>query len=139
MNDSKERWATMARARIDLPAVPTSVAEARHFLVRVAAEWRLPASQRDLAELLVAELAGNAVIHAATPFCLEVCSGEAEAEDDRLHVRVTDGCDRPPVLLESPPDADRGRGLAIIDGLAEVWGVESTPTGKSVWFTVAPR
>jgi hypothetical protein len=42
---------------------------------------------------------------------------------------------RPPT--EPCPDAERGRGLAIVHGLARSSGVRPEPGGKTTWFTLA--
>jgi hypothetical protein len=61
-----------------------------------------------------------------------------------LRVAVTDGSTRPPVrrrrvpgrpLSVDPGSADHGRGLAIVEGLAQQWGCEPAVQvpGKTVW------
>lgn len=118
--------------RIDLPPVAASVAAARRFVGDAACGWGVPAADASVIEMLVSELAANAVVHAASSFAVV-----AKLVGGSMHVAVEDACPAEPVLLEAPPEADRGRGLAIIDGLAEAWGVDRRGGGKSVWFQVA--
>jgi hypothetical protein len=39
-----------------------------------------------------------------------------------------------PVLQESSPTAESGRGLSLVDALATRWGIDPASPGKSVWF-----
>ncbi len=84
----------------------------------------------DHAEMVVAELVNNAIIHAATPFTVVV-----DADASRVRVEVYDGSARPPRLLERRPDAWPGFGLNIVAGLATAWGWQRTVAdrGKVVW------
>jgi len=42
-----------------------------------------------------------------------------------------------PRRAEPGPEAERGRGLAIVDALARSSGVRATRAGKTSWFTLA--
>ena len=42
-----------------------------------------------------------------------------------------------PRRTEPGPDAARGRGLAIVDALAQSSGVRASQAGKTTWFTLA--
>jgi len=42
-----------------------------------------------------------------------------------------------PRRIEADPDAERGRGLAIVAALAQSSGVRATHGGKTSWFTLA--
>jgi anti-sigma regulatory factor (Ser/Thr protein kinase) len=96
-----------------------------------------PSPLRDDAVLLVSEVVTNAVIHARTPLRLFL--------HDRPHlvrVEVEDASPDQPVTTTtttSAPDALRasGRGLELVERLADAWGVESRRTGKVVWFELA--
>ena len=106
---------------------PQSVAAVRKFLRDC-----LPAVDPDLvhtATLLVSEIAANVVEHARTDYEVRVRqSGQI------LRVDVADGSSVIPALRDLAVDADRGRGLQLLAGLADAWGVEEAPTGKEVWF-----
>lgn len=113
---------------------PDQVGAARRF-VRALLSGRLAGPVAgDLVELLVSELATNAVEHTA--------SGDGGAfrvglvsRPGTLRVTVCDdggsGCPRP---AEPAADREAGRGLAMVELLAERWGVERTPHGHAVWF-----
>jgi hypothetical protein len=103
---------------------------ARHWLRRACRAWGCTDLVPD-AELLVDELTTNAVLHAGT-----ACLIEAHFDDPALWVGVGDGM--PGSLSGAAPavDVERGRGLMIVDALANAWGVSPTPTGKLVWFAL---
>jgi anti-sigma regulatory factor (Ser/Thr protein kinase) len=86
---------------------------------------------------VVAELVGNAVRHAA-PLPGDVVRVawrlRAAGGDLAVEVRVTDGgADQPPTPRQVGPEAIDGRGLAIIDALAQRWGVIRDGLGQCVW------
>ncbi|WP_329812270.1 ATP-binding protein [Streptomyces sp. GSL17-113] len=97
------------------------------------------------AALVVAELAANAALHGAVPgrsFRLRVSLHETAL----LRVEVTDARgERAPVAgPRQPPGADSeaGRGLVLVEALAERWGVRHGPGPcKTVWadIALAPR
>ena len=114
-----------------LPPQAASVPAARHFtvdaLLALGAE-----SAAGPAELLVSELATNAVIHAHTPMRLSVW-----LHDDRLRVEVRDDDPTPPRELHPDPLAPGGRGVLLVHTLAAAWGVNRNERGKTVWFELA--
>jgi hypothetical protein len=76
------------------------------------------------AELIVTELATNAVAHGEVP-------GEARAyrtRGGRLRIEVDDASSATPI-----PCPAGGRGLAVVDYFAESWGVTAHRLGKTVW------
>lgn len=110
------------------PPDPDSAPAARRFLRRELASCGVDAS---LPELLLGELAANAIVHAQTPFTVRV------ALNGNLRVEVTDGDPTIPARGPVSPERDQGRGLQIVDELADAWGVEHVVNGKTVWFEVA--
>jgi anti-sigma regulatory factor (Ser/Thr protein kinase) len=86
----------------------------------------------DAVELMVSELATNAIRHAKAAFELTV--GRAKGE---IRVEVTDRTGGQPQMRSAGPEDPTGRGLQIVNLLSEAWGVEHrADTGKTVWFTV---
>lgn len=80
------------------------------------------------ARLVVSELATNAVIHAATPFVVSVrCTGSA------VRISVRDWNPSRPVLRGGDFASLSGRGLHLVAAIAEAWGVEDDPDGKTIW------
>jgi anti-sigma regulatory factor (Ser/Thr protein kinase) len=110
------------------PARPASVAKARKF-----ATSSLDADD-DLVsrvESLVSELATNVVRHARTPFLVEVRS-----DDRSVRVDVTDASSEPPSIRPIDPVDPTGRGLVVVESLADRWGYEAGTHGKTVWFEI---
>jgi hypothetical protein len=86
------------------------------------------------AQLVVSELATNAVVHAGSPFSVTVrCDGSA------IRISVHDWNAAPPVLRDSAPLARSGKGLRLVDAVARDWGFEPAPDGKTVWAELPLR
>ena len=113
-------------------ASPAAVAEARAY----ANEWMQGSSPRvaEVVELLVSELASNAVTHAATPFTISV-----QRDEEQTRVEVSDTGDAQPCVRPPNPLAVNGRGLQLLGALADSWGVEPSETGKTVWFLLGTQ
>lgn len=126
----------MAPERLRLPPEPGSAAGARSFLAGRLRAAGITGSTADVGLLLVSELATNALRHAGTE--LEVT---VTATDSGVRVAVGDADPaRPPGPRTAVrPDAEGGRGLAIVDRLADRWGVDTGPAGKAVWFELDRR
>nr|WP_107409635.1 ATP-binding protein [Mangrovactinospora gilvigrisea] len=114
---------------VRLPTAPESAARARRVAVSVMRLWGLEI-QADIAELLVSELVGNVVRHTGVrTFGLNL-----DRRRGRVRVEVRDASRSLPCLIDAGADAESGRGLYLVDALADRWGVELLPRGKSVWF-----
>ncbi|MEU5309140.1 ATP-binding protein [Streptomyces sp. NPDC021562] len=87
--------------------------------------------------LLVSELVTNAVVHTGRPAVLRLSLPGADraAEEDPATVRleVADDSTRAPVPRCVDGDATGGRGLALVDGLADRWGWSREGAGKRIW------
>jgi anti-sigma regulatory factor (Ser/Thr protein kinase) len=113
--------------RADLRAVP----EARQALRELLRHWGRP-GRSEIAELLTSELVTNALIHTDDDAVLT-----ATVSPHALRVEVRDFTDRRPRPRPRVPDADdgtHGRGLVLVQSLADEWGVSPHAVGKSVWF-----
>jgi len=113
------------------PNTRDAVTRARRYAV--GALSGVPRETRENVGLIVSELATNCVRHAATGFTISV-----DRTGSAVRVEVSDtGPGRPRVKSPGPTEAT-GRGLRILDALADAWGVtDATPRrGKTVWFTV---
>jgi anti-sigma regulatory factor (Ser/Thr protein kinase) len=91
-----------------------------------------PVAAEDVA-LLVSELAANAVLHGRTEFAVT-----ASRDADVVRVDVTDRSPTPPSMKHYGPESPTGRGLRLVDLLADRWGVEAEDPGpgKTVWFEI---
>jgi anti-sigma regulatory factor (Ser/Thr protein kinase) len=109
---------------------PDSAAGARDFVQRTLAGCHYPPRVIDQARLLTSELVTNAIRHTATDSRVTVtCHGP------RIRVEVEDGGHGSAVLQPPSPGAPGGRGLQIVDTVAERWGDRpATADGYAVWF-----
>ncbi|MCW2566075.1 MAG: hypothetical protein JWN54_172 [Mycobacterium sp.] len=82
----------------------------------------------------MSELVTNAVTHAGSEVHLVIGRGGHYAV---LRVEVADFSAEPPRLGGFDLDALSGRGLALVEALADRWGVETHNSGKRVWFELA--
>ncbi|MGP9017822.1 ATP-binding protein [Streptomyces sp. BR1] len=111
--------------RSDLTAVP----EVRRALRELLGHWG-HSEPAHVAELLTCELVTNALIH--TDHGAVVTATVAPAG---LRVEVHDfmaALPRPHV--PSADDGTHGRGLLLVQALADAWGVRAHEAGKVVWF-----
>lgn len=100
--------------------------ELREFL-----RHRSGREQTEAAELLVSELVTNALIHTRHGAVVT-----ATATHARLRVEVQDFAsdDLPAPYVPNADDGTHGRGLILVESLADAWGVEAQALGKVVWF-----
>ncbi|WP_412080368.1 ATP-binding protein [Streptomyces sp. SCL15-6] len=111
--------------RADLRAVP----EARRALRELLRHWGRP-ERSEIAELLTSELVTNALVHTDDDAELT-----ATVSERGLRVEVRDRVARLPRQRAAEPDeSTHGRGLVLVQSLADAWGVRSHDVGKSVWF-----
>jgi hypothetical protein len=103
----------------------------RRFLSGVLEDWGIDGSTRDTVLLLGSELASNAVEHTAASFTVSIQLAGTQARVD-----VFDSGAELPTLLQPAVDANHGRGLLLVDGLASAWGASPAPGDKVVWFEV---
>lgn len=120
--------AVTAPHRITLPPDPSSLRIARTAVTDL---WPATTTTgRDEAALVVNELAANAVRHVARPFTLALA-----ITPSRTLVAVSDPSRDEPVLR--PPrgvQATNGRGIRLVAGLSQDWGVRLVHLhGKTVW------
>ncbi|PRH76386.1 protein phosphatase [Streptomyces solincola] len=117
---------------------PEALAAARHMIRAAVRAWGA-AARADEIELVADELITNALLHTdgGAIVTLRMLSGPRP----RLRVEVEDRSSALPRRREAGLSGVSGRGLLLVDLLAEVWGVESRGTGKCVWceFPVADR
>ncbi|MER5356425.1 ATP-binding protein [Kitasatospora sp. NPDC002551] len=127
-----------------LTSTPKGAAIGRRIARRQLTEWALNSLWPEAfqhALIIVAELAANASTHGRTPgrgFELHLSlTTTRRAHTTVLRIEVSD-CrgDRRPVLPAAAcsPDSQSGRGLTLVDALADRWGtLPRDPNAKTVW------
>ncbi|OIJ69881.1 ATP-binding protein [Streptomyces mangrovisoli] len=83
--------------------------------------------------LLVSELVTNAVVHTGCTAVVRLFLPGGEAEAAPVRLEVADTSTRAPVPRCADGDATGGRGLALVDGLADRWGWSPEGAGKRIW------
>jgi anti-sigma regulatory factor (Ser/Thr protein kinase) len=110
---------------------PAAAAEARRHVQEAVEAWGVSVDPY-VAALLTSELVTNAIRYAGGAVKLFVtCSC------GRLRVYVHDRSPEWPALLDTPADAEDGRGLMLVANLSTDWGYYRTSSGKAVHFTLA--
>jgi anti-sigma regulatory factor (Ser/Thr protein kinase) len=105
----------------------------RRQVERVLHLWRLDALAWQV-ELVVTELATNAVRHARTLFTVAMTW-----DGRRLRIEVSDAHPVPPEPRdEIPADSTGGRGLLLVEQLADRWGYDPHERGKTIWCDLVP-
>jgi anti-sigma regulatory factor (Ser/Thr protein kinase) len=151
---------TGRQATLDLDPDPLAARQAREFVVAAARDWGCE-DQLDTIQLLTSELVTNGVLHARTPLGVSMRLAEShltvEVHDHDPRPPVPRGqrvdlmadineviervADQPEVderhatMYVGPAGAiGAGRGLLLVETLADEWGVAQESAGTSVWF-----
>ena len=124
---------TAATPRFVLRPHPESARRARE-LVADALCSHVDRETVHYAAVVVSELVTNAVIHANTTVTvgLKLLPGGA------ARIEVGDSSSWPPTRKPPTVDEPGGRGLILVEALAENWGVSPTAEGKTVWAEIVP-
>jgi DNA-binding NarL/FixJ family response regulator len=83
-------------------------------------------------QLLLSELVTNAIVHARSEPTVAI-----QLLADRVHIEIVDDTTADVRPRTARADEESGRGLGIVETLAQAWGTTPLPGGKVVWFDVA--
>ncbi len=111
------------------PPEPASVPAARRFIEEMG--WGNDGEMRTRLATAVSEVVTNSILHARTMFSVRVTIG-----DDRIRVSVRDESPEPPIRQHHESLQSIGRGLLILDEMADRWGFAQEASGKTVWFEI---
>ncbi|MFD9333981.1 SpoIIE family protein phosphatase [Streptomyces sp. NPDC060028] len=119
-----------------LPGDPDAPAMARHLIRAAVAAWGAW-DQADEIELAADELMTNALVHTDGVGHVSM----RLTPEGRIRIEVEDTSSALPRRREADDWAVSGRGLMLVDRLADSWGVEPRGGGKCVWceFAVPER
>jgi anti-sigma regulatory factor (Ser/Thr protein kinase) len=117
-------------ASLTLPADLVSVSRARRFLRHALSDWDVQGFELAAPQVLT-ELVTNAALHARSAYTVHLL-----LDGGHLLIEVTDSSPALPQHRHYGTAATTGRGIALVEALSEAWGVESSPTGKTVWCRV---
>ncbi|MEV6164788.1 SpoIIE family protein phosphatase [Streptomyces sp. NPDC052052] len=113
---------------------PEALSSARHMVRAAVRAWGAGA-RADEVELAADELITNALMHTdgGAIVTIRVLTGP----ERRLRVDVEDTSSALPRRRDAGDAGVSGRGLMLVDRLADLWGVEPRGRGKSVWCEFA--
>jgi hypothetical protein len=131
------------QVQLEVGADPAEVGRARRWVRSRLAGSGIQADE-PLAEtliLLVSELVTNAVVHTGRPAVLRMVLPGVQEEPPEcpggiVRVEVADSCERPPSPRHADGDETNGRGLELVDGLADRWGWRPEGAGKAIWCEI---
>ncbi|MFD3823940.1 SpoIIE family protein phosphatase [Streptomyces sp. NPDC058625] len=112
------------------PGDPEALTEARRMVRAGVGAWGT-GNRADEIELVADELITNALMHTegSAVVTLRVLTGG----ERRLRVEVADSSSALPRRREAGESGVSGRGLLLVELLADEWGVEARGGGKCVW------
>ena len=118
---------------------PSEISRARELARKALTDWGL-ADHTDLAELIVSELATNALRHGAGPITVRLSytsGGRPLARSPRPRAGR-------PIVQKTTADDEQGRGLALLDALMDlhsgIRGMADDPSnpGKTIYVALPP-
>jgi anti-sigma regulatory factor (Ser/Thr protein kinase) len=110
------------------------VRAARRFVRKILTQWGYQ-SLMDDAQLVVSELAANAITHAGSDYRVRLTSS-----DRSLRIEVRDGGRGTPEPQPRSMTNEHGRGLLMVASIAASWGIErSDGRRKLVWAELTLR
>src|SRR5205823_8596997 len=119
-----------ATMRAELPADRTSARQARTAIRRALTAWRMEHLTGD-AELLASELVANAAEHGDAKLIGLALRRQTEPDGrPGITCEVTDTSPAMPRRTDPDPDAEHGRGLAIVAALSRSSGVRARQADK---------
>lgn len=112
----------------EFPAHVRSPRAARTLVAETLRGWGYEGRLLYEAQLVVSELATNAVVYSHNQFSVLV-----GAEGPAVRISVRDLSSVKPVPRPTDPDAVAGRGLQLVGAIANDWGTDMGRDGKTVW------
>lgn len=112
-----------------------SVPRARDFAWRALKDWDVVGRVDDVV-LCVSELATNALTHGVPPgrgYLLRLLCREGGVVRVEVHDSGGGEVRAPDAEPDVEPEAEGGRGLALVAAFADRWGVGERVPGKVVW------
>lgn len=129
----------MLQVQLEVGPDPADVGRARRWARSRLAGSGIAADEplADTLVLLISELVTNAVVHTGCPAVLRMLFGAGGAGGAGIvRVEVADTSARPPLQRRADGGDTHGRGLELVDGLADRWGWQPEGAGKRIWCEV---
>jgi anti-sigma regulatory factor (Ser/Thr protein kinase) len=130
--------------QLKLAALPSAAPWARRMTRQLLEEWQLE-TLSDTALLVVSELVTNAVKASGNldcpglrPLSWQMLALTVQHTGAGVRLEVWDPNPVRPALQQPDPSSEGGRGLLIVECLADQWGHYTADGGKVVWCELAP-
>lgn len=121
-------------AGLELAPHLASIGRGRRWVAAEAVRHGITDTRVRIIQLLSSELVANAILHGPPGGEVQV---RVEWSADCFRVEVDDTSASSPRLVPITRDGRGGRGLALVERLADRWGHERRePRGNTVWFEV---
>lgn len=114
-----------------VPCEAASARRARQLVEAALTAWGLSRCAQD-ATLAMSELVANAVVHSHSSGS-HIRVTVSRPVPHRVRVAVVDKSRTEPAHRTSGEADEDGRGLIVIEGVSETWGIDRLPWGKRVW------
>jgi anti-sigma regulatory factor (Ser/Thr protein kinase) len=126
---------TAIRASLSVPGRPEQVQAARFFTSQTLGGEH---PCEPVAVLLVSEIVTNSVMHSDSrlPGGMITVTVTGTARTARVEVRDAGGPTLPSPKAAGDATAEDGRGLRLVDHLADRWAYRRDATGLTTWFEV---
>ena len=118
------------RVEIAFDATPEHLHAVRTFVALALAYWGMQDVAED-AVLLTNEIVTNAVRHVGTGYRLTV-----RFDAPSVVIEVFDCSTHLPHRIIASQLAEGGRGLVVVEEVADSWGTRVEESGKTVWFSL---
>lgn len=123
-------WPFQRQAHWEMPARARSVPAARHCTALLLSSWDVPADDVDQVVLLVSELVTNATLHGRRDLSVDLTLAGSH-----IDLTVSDHGPATGGRTEKPPADECGRGLEIVDCLADGLHIQRHRCGTNVWVS----
>ena len=132
-----------ALAYTELPALPTTPYWARRHAAAVLGAWQIDTETTETTLLLVSELVTNAVAATATLSGHDTTTSAPitqtlRRQDGQIIIEISDPDPRLPILTDTGPDAESGRGLLLVHALVKEWSCYHQLAGGKTVYCVFP-
>ena len=117
-------------ALVHLTPDASSLREGRRFVAETLRDWQVDEARIEPVLLVANELMANAIVHAKSAPVLSL-----EEDGGDLLLRVADTSSAAPTPRIPTTNAAGGRGLIMVEALADRWGFDAHSSGKVVWVT----
>ena len=115
-------------ALVHLTPDASSLRAGRRFVAETLQDWQVDEAFIEPVILVANELVANAIVHARSAPVLSLAETGAD-----LTVRVADNSPSEPVPRAATTSEAGGRGLLMVEALADHWGFDAHSSGKVVW------